>query len=75
MMGRWGKIGRFLGGLFAVSLLLIGKTVWAQPGAISLDEYWQTIAQIRDELNSAAEEETAVRETAVTTSGHRRHSQ
>ena len=66
-MERWGKIGRFLWGLLVISLLLSGKTVWAQPGAISLDEYWQTIAQIRDELNSAAEEETAVRETAVST--------
>lgn len=66
-MRGWGKIGRFLWGLLAISLLLNGKAVWAQSEAVTLDAYWETIAEIRDALYSAAEDDTSVRETAVAT--------
>ena len=64
-MSRWGRNGRFLPGLIVWLLLLGGRTVQAQAGPITLDAYWDTIAEVRDDLNDAEAGDSAVRETAA----------
>jgi hypothetical protein len=47
-------------------LLLMGaRTVQAQSNPLTLDAYWETIADIRDELNDANTDSNAVRQNAV----------
>lgn len=66
-MFRWGRYGRFLSWLIVGALLLLGRqSVLAQSGSVTLEAYWQTISDIRDDLNAAAADDSAVRETAVT---------
>jgi hypothetical protein len=64
-MFRWGRYGRFLPWLI-VLLLLGAQSVQAQSRSVTLDAYWQTIANIRDRLNAAEADDSAVRETAAT---------
>ncbi len=65
-MFRRGRYGRFLPWLFVCLLLLMGKqAVQAQSSSLMLDAYWQTIADIRDDLNAAESDDSAVRQTAA----------
>ncbi|MAT97251.1 MAG: hypothetical protein CL608_08925 [Anaerolineaceae bacterium] len=65
-MFRWGRYGRFLSWLIVGALLLLGRqSVLAQSGSVTLEVYWQTISDIRDDL-TAAVDDSAVRQTAVT---------
>ena len=67
-MGWWGKNGRFLPWLIVFCVLLgAARPTLAQNSRLTLDAYWSTITQIRDDLREAGEEGTAVRQTAVAT--------
>ncbi len=67
-MVRWGRNGRFQPWLIILALLLVGvRPTLAQSSPLPLDAYWQTLADIRDNLSSAEADDTAVRQTAVTT--------
>ncbi|MCA9899559.1 MAG: DUF4129 domain-containing protein [Anaerolineales bacterium] len=65
-MRVWGQYGRFLPSVLIFAILLTWVRPAAAQSAIPLAEYWQTIAQIRDDLRDAPED-SAVREAAVTT--------
>ncbi|MFZ1398953.1 MAG: DUF4129 domain-containing protein [Candidatus Promineifilaceae bacterium] len=64
----WGRYGRSLPPFIIIfAILLAGvRPAAAQSTPMPLAEYWQTITQIRDDLNEAPDD-SAVRETAVTT--------
>lgn len=68
-MAKWGRNGRFQPWLLIIlALLLVGvRPALAQSSRPTLDAYWQTLADIRDDLNSADPTDSDVRQTAVTT--------
>ncbi|WP_420631453.1 DUF4129 domain-containing protein [Candidatus Leptofilum sp.] len=53
--------------IFMAAILLAWVRPAAAQSAMPLDDYWETIAQIRDALNEANEDDNRARETAVTT--------
>lgn len=68
-MSKWGRYGRsrllpFI--IFAVLLAWVRPTA-AQSDPMPLAAYWDTIAQIRDDLSDAPDDAAAVREAAVAT--------
>ncbi|MEZ4594376.1 MAG: DUF4129 domain-containing protein [Chloroflexota bacterium] len=65
-MRVWGRYGRFSLPCIIFAILLLWVRPTAAQAALPLADYWQTITQIRDDLNSAADA-AAVRETAVST--------
>lgn len=63
-----GKHGRFISPLILLAILLVGvRTAAAQSAPVPLAHYWETIAEIRDGLNAAEDDDSSVRETAVST--------
>ncbi|WP_420643012.1 DUF4129 domain-containing protein [Candidatus Leptofilum sp.] len=68
-MGVWGRHGRStLPFIILIAIVVAGvHPATAQSNAVPLDDYWETIAQIRDDLNAADEDDNSVRNTAVTT--------
>lgn len=67
-MGRWGSNGRFLPYLTVFILLLTAvRPTLAQNSPPTLDAYWDTITQIRNDLRDAGDDAANVRQTAVTT--------
>ena len=67
-MSLWGKYGRSIQPfiIFAI-LLIVARPATAQAAPMPLAEYWATIAQIRDNLNAADANDSAVREAAIGT--------
>jgi hypothetical protein len=66
-MVKWGRNGRFQPWLILFLLLAGVRTALGQSSPLPLDAYWQTLADIRDNLSSAEADDTAVRQTSVTT--------
>lgn len=67
-MAGWGSNGRFQPYLMVFLLLLLAaRPALAQSTPLTLDVYWDTITQIRDDLRAAGDDAAAVRQTAVTT--------
>ena len=67
-MGRGGRNGRFQPWFIWGLLLLTGliaRSAHAQNNRLTLDAYWEAIAEIRSELNATEAEDSAVRETAA----------
>lgn len=66
-MGPGGKYGRFQP-WFIAALLLFSLTIrstQAQTSRLSLDAYWEAIAEIRDGLNAAEKDDNSTRAAAV----------
>lgn len=67
-MAGWGSNGRFQPYLMVFLLLLLAtRPALAQTSSLTLDAYWDTITQIRDDLRAAGDDAAAVRQTAVIT--------
>lgn len=66
-MVKRGRNGRFQPWLILFLLLAAGRPALAQSNPLPLDAYWQTLDDIRDDLNRAENDDSAVRQTAVAT--------
>jgi hypothetical protein len=66
--GRWGSNGRFQPYLIAfLCCCWPHGPPWPKARRLTLDAYWDTLTQIRDDLRAAGDDAAAVRQTAVAT--------